>query len=99
MTCWTSFERWMGSASSGRIWAAARRGIDRLALLDAVLRARLLAAADPGCVGGPAHDLVAHPREFLAPPATPQHDRVLLQVVSLGRDVGGQLDRPGDARA
>src|SRR5919205_1184391 len=26
MTCWTSFERWMGSGSIGRTAAAARRG-------------------------------------------------------------------------
>jgi hypothetical protein len=27
ITCWTSFERCIESASTGRIWAAARRGI------------------------------------------------------------------------
>src|SRR5215471_14413961 len=113
MICWTSFERWIGSASSGRTWAAARRGISGpgrvglrcaegrppLLLLDAVLGARLLAVADAGGVERAAHHLVAHARQVLDAPAADQHDRVLLQVVALARDVGGDLDRAGDAHA
>src|ERR1035441_1816256 len=82
-TCCTRRERCTGSGSSGRIWAAARRGISGLGLrlLDAVLGARLLAVADAGSVQRPAHDLVAHPRKVLDAPAAHEHDRVLLEVV------------------
>src|ERR1700724_2579966 len=88
MTCWTSFERWTGSASTGRICAAARRGM-RLSFLHAVLRARLLAVAHAGGVERAAHNLVANARQVLHAPAPDQHDRVLLQVVPLAGDVGG----------
>src|SRR6476469_8875732 len=84
MTCWTSFERWIGSASTGRICAAARRGIRSLFLLPAVLRAGLLAIAHAGRVERAAHDLVADARQVLDASAAHQHDRVLLQVVPLG---------------
>src|SRR5690349_21539937 len=98
MTCWTSFERWIGSASSGRIWAAARRGTGEvLPFLDAVLRARLLAVAHAGGVERPAHDLVADAGQVLDAAAADEHDRVLLQVVALAGDVGRDLDRAGDA--
>src|SRR3954468_23396229 len=98
MTCWTRRERWTGSGSTGRIWAAARRGISLL-LLDAVLGAGLLAVADAGGVERPADDLVADAREVLDAAAADQDDRVLLEVVALARDVGGDLDAPGDADA
>src|SRR3954454_23139853 len=98
MTCWTRRERWTGSGSTGRIWAAARRGIELL-LLDAVLGASLLAVADAGGVERPAHDLVAHARQVLDAAAADEHDRVLLQVVALARDVGGDLDAAGDPDA
>src|SRR3954470_17948819 len=92
MTCWTSLERWIGSASSGRIWAAARRGTGGvLPFLDAVLRARLLAVAHAGGVERPAHDLVADARQVLDAAAADEHDRVLLQVVALAGDVGRDL--------
>src|SRR4051812_34409228 len=101
MTCWTSLERWIGSASSGRIWAAARRGTSwpSLPFLDAVLRARLLAVAHAGGVQGAADDLVAHARQVLDAAAADEHDRVLLQVVTLAGDVGGDLDAARDADA
>src|SRR4051794_37632422 len=92
ITCWTSRERWTGSGSICRIWAAARRGIDLLLLLHAVLRAGLLAVADAGGVERSAHDLVAHARQVLDAAATHEHDGVLLEVVALARDVGGDLD-------
>src|SRR3712207_127887 len=91
MTCWTRRERWTGSGSICRIWAAARRGI-ALLLLHAVLRAGLLAVADAGGVERPADDLVAHARKVLDAAATDEHDRVLLEVVPLAGDVGGDLD-------
>src|SRR3954447_13403587 len=90
MTCWTRRDRWTGSGSTGRMVAAARRGI-RLLLLHAVLRARLLAVADAGGVERPADDLVAHARQVLDAAAAHEHDRVLLQVVALARDVGRDL--------
>src|SRR4051794_12670964 len=96
ITCWTRRERWTGSGSICRIWAAARRGIDRLLLLHAVLRAGLLAVADAGGVERPAHDLVAHARQVLDAAAAHEHDRVLLQVVALAGDVGRDLDAAGD---
>src|SRR6476469_10112798 len=100
LTCWTSFERWIGSASTGRIWAAARRGTRRsLPFLDAVLGARLLAVAHAGGVERAAHDLVADARQVLDAAAADEHDGVLLQVVALAGDVGGHLDRAGDAHA
>src|SRR5256885_17270237 len=91
ITCWTRRERWTGSGSICRIWAAARRGIADLPLLHAVLRAGLLAVADAGGVERAADDLVAHPREVLDTAATDEHDRVLLEVVPLAGDVGGDL--------
>src|SRR5437763_15619574 len=91
MTCWTSFELWSASASIGRTPAAARRGIGSLLRLHAVLRASLLAVRDPGGVERAAHDLVAHAREVLDAAAADEDDRVLLQVVALARDVGGDL--------
>src|SRR3712207_4882308 len=98
MICWTSFERWTGSGSIGRCWAAARRGIGLLRL-HAVLRAGLLAVADAGGVERPAHDLVAHARKVLDAAATHEHDGVLLQVVALAGDVRRDLDAAGDAHA
>src|SRR5665213_954766 len=92
----------MESASSGRTWAAARRGIlwgPSLLLLHAVLGATLLAIAHTSCVQRPAHDLVAHTRQVLDTTASHQHHGVLLQVVALARDVGRDLDRARDAHA
>src|SRR6478735_2937885 len=64
--------------------------------LHAVLRTGLLAVADAGGVERPAHDLVAHARQVLDATAAHEHDRVLLQVVPLARDVGRDLDAAGD---
>src|SRR6195952_3322480 len=97
MTCWTWRLRWTASGSMGRIWAAARRGMTYLLLLHAVLRARLLAAADAGGVEGAANDLVANAREILDATATHEHDGVLLEVVALAGDVRRDLDASGDA--
>src|SRR3954469_6745795 len=97
LTTWlTRRERWTGSGSTGRIEAAARRGMvseagGGLLLLDAVLGAGLLAVADAGGVERPADDLVAHARQVLHATAADEHDGVLLEVVALARDVGGDL--------
>src|SRR5665647_1744838 len=61
------------------------------ALLRAVLRARLLAIRDAARVERGADDLVAEAREVLDAAAADEHDRVLLQVVPLARDVGPDL--------
>src|SRR6478672_4542474 len=94
MTCWTRRERWTGSGSTGRMEAAARRGISLL-LLDAVLGARLLAVAHAGGVERAAHDLVAHARQVLDATAADEHDRMLLEVVPLARDVARHLHPVG----
>src|SRR3954449_93127 len=99
ITCWTRRERKTGSGSICRMVAAERRGIGPLLLLHAVLRAGLLAVADAGGVERAAHDLVAHARQVLDAAAADEHDRVLLQVVALARDVGRDLHRAGDAHA
>src|SRR3954454_18037362 len=99
ITCWTRRERKTGSGSICRMVAAERRGIGPLLLLHAVLRAGLLAVADAGGVERAAHDLVAHARKVLDAAAADQHDGVLLEVVPLAGDVGGDLDAPGDADA
>src|SRR3954465_10303651 len=99
ITCWTRRERKTGSGSICRMVAAERRGIGCLLLLHAVLRAGLLAVADAGGVERPADDLVAHARQVLDAAATDEHDRVLLEVVTLARDVHGDLDAARDAHA
>src|SRR3954451_17771145 len=105
LTTWlTRRERWTGSGSTGRIEAAARRGMvseagGGLLLLDAVLGAGLLAVADAGGVERPADDLVAHARQVLHATAADEHDGVLLQVVPLAGDVGRDLDAARDPDA
>ena len=79
-----------GSGSTCRIVAALRR-MPSFLLLDAVLAAGLLAIADAGGVERAAHDLVAHARKILDATAADEHDRVLLQVVTLTRDVRRDL--------
>src|SRR5262249_2555915 len=76
---------------SSRRGAGPLRGISAL-LLGAVAAASLLAVAHPGGVEGAADDLVADARQVADASAAHQHDRVLLQVVALARDVGGDLD-------
>src|SRR5579884_246752 len=100
ITCWTRRLRWTASGSTGRIWAAARRGIGRPLLgLHAVLRAGLLAVADAGGVERASDDLVAEARKVLDAAAAHEHDRVLLEVVALAGDVGADLHPIGQAHA
>src|SRR3954451_9642317 len=99
ITCWTRRDRKTGSGSICRMVAAERRGIGLLLLLHAVLRAGLLAVADAGGVERPADDLVPHARKVLDAAAAHEHDRVLLQVVALARDVRRDLHRAGDPDA
>src|SRR3954454_6974126 len=100
LTTWvTRRERWTGSGSMGRIVAAERRGMKSLLLLDAVLATALLAIGHAGGVQRAANDLVAHTRQILDAATAHEHDGVLLQVVALAGDVGGDLDRAGDPHA
>src|SRR5947207_11991078 len=99
MTCWTSFDPCTGSGSSGRTPAAARRGIFGLLGLHAVLRAGLLAVGDAGGVERAAHDLVADARQVLHATTPHEHNRVLLEVVALAGDVGGDLHPVGEPNA
>ena len=89
MNCVTSFDPWTGSASSSRGVMSARRGIT--SALGAVLRAGLLAVGDAGRVERGADHLVADARQVLDAAAADQHDRVLLEVVTLAGDVGRDL--------
>src|SRR5713226_1112501 len=66
-----------------------------LLLLRAVAAARLLTVTDALSVERTADDLVPHPGKVPDPPATHQHDGVLLQVVANARDVSGDLDLAG----
>src|SRR3954454_16602841 len=90
ITWLTSIDEWSASAGRTRGVISARRGI-RLALLGAVLGARLLAVGDAGGVERVAHDLVAHARQILHAATAHEHHRVLLQVMADARDVAGDL--------
>src|SRR6266542_2900377 len=69
-------------------------------LLGAVLGTALFAVGDAGGVERGTDDLVADARQVLDAAAADKHDRVLLQVVALARDVGRDLHlvRQPDAR-
>src|SRR6188472_532986 len=94
LTNWvTSTEWYTGSATRSRRGAGPLRGIVSSFLgLGAVPAAGLLAVLHAGGVEGAADDLVAHPGEVADAAAAHQHDRVLLQVVTLAGDVCGDLD-------
>src|SRR3954471_14660761 len=98
ITWLTSIDEWSASAGRTRGVISARRGI-RLALLGAVLGARLLAVGDAGGVERVAHDLVADAGQVLDAAASHEHDGVLLQVVADARDVAGDLHAVGEAHA
>ncbi|CDZ88907.1 conserved hypothetical protein [Rhodococcus ruber] len=70
-----------------------------LLLLRAVAAARLLAVLDTLGVERTADDLVADTGEVLHTTTAHEHHRVLLQVVTLTRDVGGDLDGAGQTHA
>ena len=69
---------------------------EALRSFDAVSGAGLLAVGDPGRVEGAADDLVADARQILDSTTPDQDNRVLLQVVALARDVGGDLHPVGE---
>src|SRR3954462_9097909 len=98
LTNWvTSGDWYTGSATSGRRGAGPLRGMSALLLLRAVPAASLLAVADALGVQRATDDLVAHAGEVLHATAADEHHRVLLQVVTHARDVGGHLDAAREA--
>src|SRR5918995_2937713 len=97
--CVTSTDRYTGSGISSRRGAGPLRGMESAFLLGAVAATGLLAVAHPGGVEGAADDLVADARQILHTTAAHEDDRVLLQVVTLAGDVGGDLDAAGQADA
>src|SRR5579862_4789342 len=84
-----------GSGGIGLTEAAARRGM-ALPRLHAVLGTRLLAIADTGGVQRSPDHLVAEARQVLHAAAADEHDRVLLEVVALARDVRPDLHPVGE---
>src|SRR5436190_13713742 len=68
-----------------------------LLLLGAVAAASLLTVLHGLGVERATDDLVTDTRQVLHPTAADEHDRVLLQVVTLTRDVGGDLDAAAQA--
>ena len=89
INCWvTSFDRRRVGLelARGDLGAARHPG-----LLGAVLRASLLAVGNAGGVERGADHLVADARQVFDAAAADQHDRVLLQVVPLAGNVGGDL--------
>src|SRR3712207_8562335 len=83
-------------APGGAAMSVERRAMGSALLLGAVPATGLLAVADAGGVERPADDLVAHARQVLDAATAHEHDGVLLEVVALARDVGGDLHGPGD---
>src|SRR5438105_15650169 len=92
----------LGSGWTSRLTAARRRDMALLRLLrplGAVFRAPLAPVLDALGVVRAADDVIAHAGQVLDPAAAAQHDRVLLQVVALARDVAGHLETVGQAHA
>src|SRR5437899_12796870 len=92
----------LGSGRTSRLTAARRRDMALLRLLrplGAVFRAALAPVLDALGIMGAADDVIAHAGQILDPAAADQHDRVLLQVMTLARDVAGHLETVGQAHA
>src|SRR3954451_24731765 len=98
-SCVTNGDWDTGSMTRGRFGAGPLRGMSALLLLRPVAAASLLAVADALGVERPANDLVADAGEVLHSATAHEHDRVLLQVVTDARDVGGDLDLAGQPHA
>src|SRR5262249_10079448 len=81
--------RWLSSSASRyRLLRALRlAGGSALLPLGPVLRPALVATVDAARVERAAHDVIAHARQILHAAPADEHDRVLLQVVALARDV------------
>src|ERR1044071_7027948 len=91
-----------GSGRTLRLGTSPLRGMafpGLLRALRAVLGARLLAVLHARGVERAADDVVPDAGEILDAAAADQHDRVLLQVVPLARDVRGDLHAVGEPHA
>src|SRR6266853_4968511 len=84
----------LGSGKTSRLTAARRRDMALLLSrpLGAVFRAALAPVLDALGVMRAADDVIAHAGQVLDAAAADQHDRVLLQVMTLARDVAGHLE-------
>src|SRR5689334_13000245 len=92
----------LGSGRTLRLGTSPLRGMavpGLLRALRAVLRARLLAVLHARGVERAADDVVPDAGEILDAAAADQHDRVLLQVVTLARNVRGDLHAVGEPHA
>src|SRR5437773_4378816 len=92
----------LGSGWTSRLTAARRRDMAVLRLLrplGAVFRTALAPVLDALGVVRAADDVIAHAGQVLDPAAADQHDRMLLQVMTLARDVAGDLEAVGQAHA
>src|SRR6266446_7422286 len=91
----------LSSGKTSRLTAALRRdmAISLFWTLGAVFRTALTAVFDALGVERTADDMIAHTREILDPPTADQDNRVLLQVVTLARDVTRHLKAVGEPHA
>src|SRR5947207_1102061 len=64
-------------------------------LLGSIFGSALVATIDAGSVERPTHDVIAHARQVLYASTTNEHDRVLLQIMTLARYIGGNLEAIG----
>ena len=90
------FDNRMASRRSGRIISSWPRRRGGLLALGAVLGAGLLALGDALAVEHAADDVVADARQVADAAAPHQDDRVLLEVVPLAADVGGDFLAVGE---
>src|SRR5712675_750257 len=91
----------LASGKTSRLTAARRRdmAISLFWTLGAVFRTALTAVFDALGVERTADDMIAQTREILDPPTADQDNRVLLQVVTLARDVTRHLKAVGEPHA
>src|SRR5688500_7658113 len=78
---------WKFGSGGTSLCSALERRLMLLGPLGAVLRPRLATVAHARRVQRAADDVVAHARQILHTAAPDEHDRVLLEVVPLARDV------------
>src|SRR5262245_55303349 len=98
LTSWvTTTDRYTGSGMRSRRGAGPLRGMSSTLPFRAVAAAGLAPAADAAGVERAAHDLVADAGQVLHAAAAHEHDRVLLEIVALTRDVRSDLRAGGEA--
>src|SRR5437667_5792471 len=105
----TTWSVYFGSGSGLRFGTSPLRGIallpipllnrELLGALGAVLGAALASVGHARRIERPANDVVAHARQILHATPADEDDRVLLEVVALTRDIGGDLHPVREAHA